>query len=109
MLLSTEEAARERKKHRPKQETQSIVSPYFMSTLAASQVLYNKTGHIQGFFIFLMTKNSVKSHTLLSNFQNKLLADDGETQRRVLYICALLKHAFSTTHPQGERFFWTLS
>ena len=35
-----------------------------------------------------MTKNSVESHTLLSNIQNKLLAD-GETHSAVFYTYVL--------------------
>ena len=40
-----------------------------------------------------MTKNSVKSHTLLSNFQNKLLVD-GETHSAVFYTYVLSQSTF---------------
>ena len=51
---------------------QSNVSFHFLSALAASCMLYNRTEHSQGFFICFMVKNPLNSPCITFNFQNKL-------------------------------------
>ena len=74
-VLIMKRRTRRLKKCMGEQKTYSSVSLYFLRAVAALMCLSSEKG--QGFFIFFFyDKESFKIfHALLSNFQNKLLAD----------------------------------
>ena len=81
---STREAAR--KKCREKHSTTSRVSPHFLSALAASCALYNRTEQSQGFSICFIIKNPLNSPSITFNFQNKLyFQSEQQCRQHALY------------------------
>ena len=64
----------------------SRVSPHFLSALAASCVLYNRTEHSQGFSICSIIKNLLNSPCITFNFQNKLyFQSEQQCRQHALY------------------------
>ena len=63
------------------------VSPYFLSALVASRVLYNRTEHSQGFSICLYNKESIKFPMHYFQFSKQTLLPK---QKTVLSACLMI-------------------
>ena len=88
----TQDSKKCRQLCRGKRETQSSVSPYFLSALGASKTFYNTTAQSQGYCICFTIKNPLSSSRITFEYPKQTLISKPKIERLQLQLCVLNSH-----------------